>query len=65
MNRERKLLYTVAILAPIVEGLMFAQCYQPELPGRQALVTQVHECQQRLFRAWAECRPAHHHRADI
>jgi hypothetical protein len=36
MNRERKLLYAVAILAPIVEGLMFAQWYQPEIPGRQA-----------------------------
>jgi hypothetical protein len=65
MNREHKLLYTVAILAPIVEGLMFAQWYQPEPPTRQALLTQVHECQERLFRAWAECRPAHHHRANI
>jgi len=65
MNRERTLLFAVAILAPIVEGLMFAQWYQPEIPGRRALLTQVHECQERLFRAWAVCRPAQNHRADI
>jgi len=65
MNRERRLLYAVVILAPIVEGLMFAQWYQPDQPARQALLTQVHECQERLLRAWGECRPAHHHRADI
>jgi hypothetical protein len=65
MNRERKLLYAVAILAPIVEMLMLVEWYQPEMPGRQALLTQVHECQEKLFRAWAECRPAHHRKADI
>jgi hypothetical protein len=65
MDRERKLLYIVAILAPIVEGLMFAQFYQPEAPTREALLTQVHECQEKLFRAWAACRSAGHHKADI
>jgi hypothetical protein len=49
MNRERRLLYAVVILAPIVEGLMFAQWYQPDQPARQALLTQVHECQERLL----------------
>ena len=55
----------VRIVAPIIEGLMFAQWYQPAMPIRQELITQVHECQEQLFRSWAECRPASRHRANI
>jgi hypothetical protein len=60
MDRERRLLYAVAILAPICELLMFLQWHYPDLPARTALIEQVHSCQDQLLRSWAQCAaPAH------
>lgn len=59
MDRERKLLYTVAILAPLVEGLMFATVYQPRLPAVTEAIAETRACQEQLIRAWARCSPRH------
>jgi hypothetical protein len=65
MDRERKLLYAVVIIAPIMELLMVATWYQPDLPAKGALIEQVHACQVQLFRSWAECSAKTPHRGSI
>jgi hypothetical protein len=66
MDRERKLLYTVAVLAPIIEGLMFASWYQPDISARTTeALADAYSCQQHLFKAWAECSPRHFRRKNI
>jgi hypothetical protein len=50
MDRERKLLYVVAILAPILELLMLLMWHQANIPARVQLVGELHSCQERLAR---------------
>jgi hypothetical protein len=63
MDRERKLLYTVAVLTPILEVLTFtAYRTTSDLPSRATLLEEVRSCEQRLVRAHAACthRPRPH-----
>jgi hypothetical protein len=61
MDRERKLLYAVAVLAPILEALMMFALYgESDLPARTAAaLEEARSCQQHLLRAWAACGPGH------
>lgn len=52
---ERRLLYVVAILAPIVEGMMFFQLHQPDLPTRMQLINQLNSCEAQLVHAFGQC----------
>lgn len=57
MDRERKLLFTVVVLAPIVEAMTLGLYYnsQTEIARSHAAVEAAHECQQQLLRAWKRC----------
>jgi hypothetical protein len=57
MDRERKLLYVVAVLAPIMEimTLVAWQQMSRELPLAVAAERESAACQAQLLRAWAEC----------
>jgi len=58
MDRERKLLYTVALLAPILETLMFAAyIYHPDYAASAVLMEEVRDCEARLVRTYAACLP--------
>jgi hypothetical protein len=60
MDRERKLLYTVVILAPILEALSIFDHYnQPNLPERTAAILEVRACQKQLAHSWAHCEAKH------
>jgi hypothetical protein len=60
MDRERKLLYTVAILAAILEVMTFFAFYQQaQLPERTAAIREVRACQTQLARSWARCEARH------
>ncbi len=66
MDRERKLLYTVAALALILEVMtIFALETESDLSSRAAALEEIHSCQQHLFRAWEQCGPRHFRRKDI
>lgn len=57
MDRERKLLYVVAVLAPILEIMTFLALQ--EMSGDSQLAVAARRdlvaCQEHLLRAWAEC----------
>jgi hypothetical protein len=62
MDRERKLLYALAILAPIIEALTLVAFYDESDFSRQAAaIEQVGSCEERLARTEAACirRPRH------
>jgi hypothetical protein len=66
MDRERKLLYTVAILAPILEVMTFFAFYQQsDLPSRTAAFREVRACQMQLARSWAHCEARRLHDSPI
>ena len=66
MDRERKLLYTVAVLAAIVEIMaIVAYYYQPGVSEFQAAVQEARSCEKQLIRVWAECIPRHSHHGRI
>jgi hypothetical protein len=53
-RRERKLLYTVAILAALGQGLALLRDFElSQLPSQSALVAELHSCQQQLGRCTA------------
>jgi hypothetical protein len=60
MDRERKLLYTVAILAPIVEVMTLFAFYQlAQLPERTEAIQEVRACQTQLAQTWTRCEARH------
>ncbi len=59
MDRERKLLYVVAILAPMLELLVFFAWPQLDLPQRAVLIGQLNSCRERLADSIENC-PAPH-----
>jgi hypothetical protein len=62
MDRERRLLYTIAILAPILEAVtIFALYSQADLPERRAAIQEVRACQMQLAHSWARCEAKHLH----
>jgi hypothetical protein len=66
MDRERKLLYTVAILAPILEAMtIFTLYHERDLPERTAAILEVRACQKQLARSWAHCEAKHIGAKDI
>jgi hypothetical protein len=66
MDRERKLLFTVAVLAPILEALtLAAYYYESDFARRAAAIEQVRSCEERLMRTYAACIPRPQHRPGI
>lgn len=60
MDRERKLLYVIAVLAPIVETMTLATWhYESDFPNRETLMQETRDCQKQLVRAWARCASRH------
>lgn len=57
MDRERKVLYVVAVLAPIVvAGVLKAYYDNQELIVRSnAAIVEANQCHKQLVRAWAQC----------
>ena len=62
MDRERKLLYTVAILAPLMQALsLYALYSEADLPAKTAALLETRACQKQLLRSWARCEGKHLH----
>ena len=64
MDRERKLLYTVVVLAPFVQALSFYALYtEADVAARTETRVQadaeVNACQKQLVRSWARCESKH------
>ena len=57
MDRERKLLYAVLVMAPIVQAMTFIAWHQmyEQLPATRAAQSETLACQKQLLHAWARC----------
>ena len=62
VDRERKLLYTIAVIAPIVQTMtLYALYSEADLPAKTAALVEVRACQKQLLRNWAHCEGKHAH----
>ncbi len=57
MDRERKLLYAVAVLAPIFQVMTLINFRETNRTLHQAMATNrdTIACEEHLLRAWAQC----------
>jgi hypothetical protein len=63
MDRERKLLYAVAVLAVFFEGMTLTNDYlNQDLPSRAEALEEARDCKERLIRTYRACF-AEHNRA--
>lgn len=58
-SRERRLLFAVAVLAPLVEAVMFLDFYHPGQPNRPELISELRHCQMQTARVIARCTARH------